>query len=271
MRGHGAAAAAVLLLVLALPCFDLRAELLFRSAQEINGQQRWSAIKKYSNPSDIAYARVPASGKAMPAEEVRVFVSGKITREDVVSAGVMAGLLQSGNQKIADNAVWLSGKGGDIDAAMDLGRLLRKMGIFTLVAKGDQCLSACVLAFMGGERRVVAGRLGIHRPSLPVKLDTPDRHGRFRYLQKVLRNYIEELDFPASLYEAVMVVPPESMHMLDQADLKRFYLDGISPSSEDAADAAAASRMGISMIEYLQRKAKAPACAFLVAGQGRCS
>ena len=264
MREH--LAAAVVVLLLALQCIDLHAELLFRSMQEINGQQRWSAIRKYSNPSDIAYARSPARG----AEEVRVFLTGTITREDVVSAGVMASLLQSGKQKIADNAVWLAGMGGDIDAAMDLGRLLRGIGVYTFVGKDDQCLSACVFAFMGGERRVVAGRLGIHRPFLPVVMDTPDRQGRFRYLQKVLKNYIEELDFPASLYEAVMAVPPESMHILTLTELKRFYLDGISPLSEDTADAASAQRLGLSMFDFLQRKAKSPACAFFIAGQGRC-
>jgi hypothetical protein len=258
--------AAAVVLLLALQSFDLHAELLFRSVQEINGQQRLSAIKKYSNPSDIAYTRAPAGG----AEEVRVFLSGAISREDVVGAAVMAGLIRSGKQKIAGNTMWLASQGGDIDAAMDLGRMMRRMGVFTLVAKDDQCLSACVFAFMGGERRVVAGRLGIHRPFLPVVVDTPDRQGRFRYLQKVLRDYIEELDFPASLYEAVMVVPPESMHILALADLKRFYLDGMSPSSEDAADAASAHRLGISMFEFLQRKAKSPPCAFFVAGQGRC-
>jgi len=264
VREHLAASAVVLLL--ALQCFDLHAELLFRNVQEINGQQRWSPIRKYSNPSDTTYARVPAGG----AQEVRVYLSGPITREDVVSAGVMAGLLKSGKQKVADNAVWFASDGGDIDAAMDLGRLLRRIGVFALVGKDDQCLSACVFAFMGGERRVVAGRLGIHRPFLPVVMDTPDRQGRFRYLQKVLKNYIEELDFPASLYEAVMVVPPESMHILTMADLKRFYLDGISPLSEDTADAASAHRLGLSMFDFLQRKTKSPPCAFFVAGQGRC-
>jgi hypothetical protein len=267
MREHGAAAAVVLMLVLALQCFDLHAELLFRSVQEINGQQRWSAVRKYSNPSDLAYARAPAGG----AEEVRVFLSGAITREDVVSARVMASLLKSGKQKIAGNTMWLASNGGDIDAAMDLGRLLRRMGVFTLVGKDDLCLSACVFAFMGGERRRVVGRLGIHRPYLPVTLNaSDDRQARFRYLQKVVRDYIEELDFPASLYEAVMIVPPESMHILVAADLKRFYLEGISPLSEDMADAAAAGRLGISMSEYLQRKANTPACAFLVMGLGGC-
>lgn len=270
LRKHRAAAAVALLLVLALQCFDVRSELLFRGVEQIDSQQRASSTRNYSNPSDTAYARVSASGAALPAEEVRVVVTGQITRDDVASAGMMAGLIESGKQKLAGNSVWFASDGGDIDAAMDLGRLLRKLGVHTLIGRNDRCLSACVFAFMGGERRIVAGRLGIHRPYFPFTQDTPDRQARFRYLQRTLRDYIEELDFPPSLYEAMMVVPPETMHMLAPAELKRFYLDGISPSSEDIADAAAARRLGISMLEYLQRKAKAPACAVLVAGQGRC-
>jgi hypothetical protein len=85
-----------------------------------------------------------------------------------------------------------------------------------------------------------------------------------------LKAYIEEMDFPDSLYEAVMLVPPESMQILTAGDLKRFYLEGISPSTEDMVDAAAARRLNLSMFEYLQRKAKAPPCIFLDAGQGGC-
>jgi hypothetical protein len=131
-------------------------------------------------------------------------------------------------------------------------------------------MSACVLAFMGGKRRSVAGQLGIHRPYFPFTEGTPDRPARFRHLQTTLKTYIGEMDFPDSLYEAVMLVPPESMQIVSPADLKRFYLEGISPSSEDMADAASARRLNLSMFDYLQRKAKAPACALLDAAQGRC-
>jgi hypothetical protein len=78
------------------------------------------------------------------------------------------------------------------------------------------------------------------------------------------------MDFPASLYEAVMLVPPESMQILTPVELKKYYLEGISPSSEDAADAASARRLELPMVEYLKYKAKAPACAFPVAEPGRC-
>ena len=269
LREHRAAAAAVVLLVLALQCFGLRAELLFRSAEQVNGQQSWSPIRKYSNPSDTAYARV-SFGATAQAEEVRVFLTGEITRADVTSAEVLVRLLQSGKQKISGNTVWLASNGGDIDSSMEVGRLLRKWGIFTFIAKNDQCFSACVFAFMGGERRSVAGRLGIHRPYFSYTQDSPDRQSRFRNLQRVVKAYVEEMDFPASLYEAVMLVPPESMQILAPADLKKFYLEGISPSSEDAADAASARRLNLPMLEYLQLKAKAPTCAFPAAETGRC-
>jgi hypothetical protein len=269
LRKQRVAAAVALFLMFVLSGPDLRAELLFRSVEPANGRLGSSPIRKYSNPSDIAYPRI-SLGTAAPAEEVRVFLIGDISRADVESAEVMLGLVQSGKQIISGNTVWLASNGGDIDSAMDLGRLLRKRGIFTYVAKNDQCLSACVFAFMGGERRGVGGRLGIHRPYFLYTQDSPDRQLRFRHLQKVVKGYVEEMDFPESLYEAIMLVPPQSMQTVAPADLKKFYLEGISPSSEDIADAASARRLNLPMVEYLQLKAKAPTCTFPAAVPGRC-
>ena len=263
LPGQRMALSVMLLFGLALQSFDLHAELLFRSMVPVNGQPGWSPIKRYSNPADINYPRASANS----VDEVRVFISGEITAADLASTQVMMGLLRSGKQKVAGNTVWLSSDGGDIDTGMDMGRLFRQAGLFTLVGRDDQCLSACVFAFMGGERRSVAGRLGIHRPFFPSTQDSPDRRAKFRHLQQVLRNYVEEMDFPSSLYEAIMLAPPESMQFVVAADLRRFYLEGISPSSEDIADAAGARRLNVSMAQYLGRKAKTPDCVFPA---GRC-
>lgn len=221
----------LILLVLALQSVELHAELVFRSLEQANGQQSWSAIKKYSNPRDVDYA-------ARPAEQVRVFVTGEITGEDAVSARVMENLIRAGRHKLVGNTVWLASNGGDIDAAMGMGRMLRRYGVFTMVGKDEQCLSACVFAFMGGERRVAAGRLGVHRPYFPSTQVEPDRQARFRHMQNTVRNYIDELDFPPSLYEAVMAVPSETMKFLTPAEMKQFSLEGIRPSSEGANDPA---------------------------------
>jgi hypothetical protein len=241
---------ALVFLALLLQVPDLRAELLYRSLETVDGQQRWSQPRKYvTGPGGAAVV------SAVADEEVRVVVSGAITREDVEGAGVMAKLLQGGRQRLQSNTVWFASSGGDMDAAMDLGRLLRELRVFAAIGEHDQCMSACAFAFMGGERRSVSGKLGIHRPYFPYTHDVPGRQLRFRHLQRTLKGYLDEMDFPASLYEAVMLVPPEDIRMLAPSELKTFYLDGISPSSEDLADAAAARQLGLSMVEYLKVKA----------------
>lgn len=263
--------AALLVFVgIAAQSFSVHAELVFRSLQQVNGQTTWSGVKKYSNSADISYPQNGADRLLAPADEVRVYLSGEITLKDLDSALVMERLLKNGQQKLVDNMVWLGSGGGDIDAGMDLGRLLRKLGIFTFVDKNDRCMSACVFAFMGGERRSVAGQLGIHRPYFPYTQDLPDRAARFRHLAKTIKDFVDEMDFPASLYEAVMLVPPESMQVVSAADLKRFYLEGISPSSEDKVDAAAARRLDLTMADYLKRKARTPACTVIDIAYGRC-
>ncbi len=248
-------AATLLLFSLMLQCFDLRAELLFRSAEQKNGQQHWSALKKYANPSDTVYPRTLEDGTPVPADEVQVFLQGYITLEDVYAAKVMENLIKKGRQKIAGNFVSLASNGGEVDAGMELGRLLRKLGLSTVIPGGEQCMSSCVFAFMGGYRRTVAGRIGIHRPYFSSTREVPDRRIYYRQLQKKLQEFIDELDFPPSLYEAVMVVPPESLSILTPTDLKKFYLEGMSPSIQDEVDAASARALGISVLEYLQRKA----------------
>ena len=251
--------------------FSAHAELVFRSLQQANGQPSWSGVKKYSNAADISYPQNGAGRLSAPVDEVRVFLSGEITRKDLDHALVMARLIKNGQQKLSDNLLWLGSGGGDVDAGMDIGRLLRKLGIFTIVDKGDRCMSACVFAFMGGERRSVAGQLGIHRPYFPYTQDLPDRAVRFRHMAKTVKDFVDEMDFPASLYEAVMLVPPETFQVVSAPDLKRFYLDGISPSSEDKVDAAAARRLDLPMADYLKRKARTPPCTVFDIAYGRCA
>jgi hypothetical protein len=59
--------------------------------------------------------------------------------------------------------VMLDSRGGYVVASMELGRIFRRIGAATVV--DNECLSACVYAFMGGVKRVAprGAVLGIHR------------------------------------------------------------------------------------------------------------
>ena len=256
-RNASTLAATVFFFILLVQCLDAHAELLFRSAQPADGQPRWTELKKYSDALNYSYPQALADDAPAVPEEVQVIVSGFITADDVISAKVMEGLLKSRKQKLAGNLVFFASNGGEFDAAMELGRLLRKIGVSTMVGRDDQCLSSCVFAFMGGDRRFVTGQIGIHRPYFSSSRYLLDRRVQYRQLQRRLKEYIEELDFPPSLYEEVMAVSSESIRMLSPADLKRFYLHGMSPSAEEEEDAASARRLDIPIQQYLQLKARA--------------
>ncbi|MDD5273158.1 MAG: hypothetical protein PHU14_10610 [Methylovulum sp.] len=60
--------------------------------------------------------------------------------------------------------VWLNSGGGAAGEGMDMGRVLRKHGVPTRIAKGSVCFSACSYAFLGGPLRNVdhGGEYGVH-------------------------------------------------------------------------------------------------------------
>ncbi len=68
-----------------------------------------------------------------------------------------------------------------------------------------------------------------------------------------------------------MAVPPESLNMLTAAELKRYYLQGMSPSTEDELDATAARKLGVSVSEYLQQKAQRRPCVGFFGGDDNCA
>lgn len=63
--------------------------------------------------------------------------------------------------------VFASG-GGNVVAALEIGRFLRRSGLPTRVARGDSCASACVYALIGGIFRTVepGARIGVHMSSI---------------------------------------------------------------------------------------------------------
>ena len=61
--------------------------------------------------------------------------------------------------------VYVDSPGGDLDAAMRIGRLLRESAPVTAtVAPGAVCVSACVLSLVGATTRIIGGKVAIHRP-----------------------------------------------------------------------------------------------------------
>ena len=61
-------------------------------------------------------------------------------------------------------AVAFNSPGGNPTKAMELGRLIRGLGLATIQPRAFECASACALAFLGGTYRYAEpGAIGVHK------------------------------------------------------------------------------------------------------------
>jgi len=61
-------------------------------------------------------------------------------------------------------AIHLDSQAGSIDAAIEIGRIVRKSQMMVVVDADSKCASACVLIFAAGVMRMNYGPVLVHRP-----------------------------------------------------------------------------------------------------------
>lgn len=154
--------------------------------------------------------------------------------------------------------VSLDSNGGDWYAAIAIGYLLRKVNALVTIDDGKVCLSACVMVLAGGTRRNVLGRVGIHRPysTETAPKSYKDAQQNYRVLEDLTRSFITEMNLPVALFDAMVAVPPESLHALSREELSRYGLSNNDPVAQQIDDADEARKYGLTMREYLVRKAR---------------
>ena len=154
---------------------------------------------------------------------------------------------------------WLNSSGGDVEAAIAIGRQLRRIGATAMMWDEAKCLSSCVFVLAGATRRVLVGKIGIHRPyALRTDQRTYDSvQMEQRRLAKLAKEYLEEMNVSPLLYDAMVRVPPEQIRLLSRSDLERFGITETDIVEHEVHDAGEARKYGLSKTEYLRRKSQA--------------
>lgn len=123
--------------------------------------------------------------------------------------------------------VELNSPGGDIRAAIKLGRYMREGQIHVQVPQGGLCASACFFIFLGGSGRLAtsaedfesrtAGPVGLHRPYLtqPTSTTTSKQVDGMALIKK----YLEYKMVPGNLIDKMLSRPSNDIYWLTQADL----------------------------------------------------
>jgi ATP-dependent protease ClpP protease subunit len=118
--------------------------------------------------------------------------------------------------------------GGELFAALEIGRLLRAEGASIAVGPGASCLSACVFLLMGALDRSISddARVGIHRPSLgapPAGGPGPGHEAAIvAAMAESLVLYAQQMHVSRRLIDAMMAIPPDRVELLSAAALTTY-------------------------------------------------
>jgi ATP-dependent protease ClpP protease subunit len=184
-------------------------------------------------------------------------ISGTITAQDAQAAAKIPAHVPPGNQLF----VLLESPGGDVDAAIAIGRILRNRGAIAQIMPNRVCASACVLLLAGATNRVIptTARVGIHR--LYSASTSPKDYSalqlEYRQIESKVKTYLREMNVPEALYDAMMQFQSENIYFLTISELQSYHLSNMDYVAEDLANSRAATRYGLSKPEYLRRSAQA--------------
>jgi len=141
--------------------------------------------------------------------------------------------------------VLIHSPGGTVVGAMKLGMMFRKIGAAVIVARAvgedgtdrshvvpGYCMSACVYAFFGGQRRVIPSisRLGIHRMAIyartrdPAGGDQMTRTYGTDDLVTALSDYTKLMGVDPAVIDYAEQVSPESIHIVTPREITRWHL-----------------------------------------------
>ncbi len=184
-----------------------------------------------------------------------ICISGVISASDAsIIEQYVDGLLKK--KRYAQPIVVLNSTGGDVQAAIRIGRKLRRVHAIASIGSQGKCYSACVFILAGATDRVVNGNVGIHRP---FSMDTSSRsyseaQEEYRRNASIVKRYLFDMNISNSLYDAMIRVPPERIKILSDSEMSQFGLNQDDPVEEEISDSYSARKYGLTKMEYLARK-----------------
>jgi hypothetical protein len=174
-----------------------------------------------------------------------VVVEGEITQTDSLS---LSSAVESGAD-VSMRRVILSSDGGDLDAAMQMGRMLRKHDFNALIPKGHACMSACVFLLAAAVDKTVQGSVGIHRPYF-VSGSPESIAGEIRELKALSAAFFREMNIPERLAEDMFSVDPGKVRILTSRELEDYRLSSKDFVAQEGDTLRTMNQLGMSRQAY---------------------
>lgn len=192
----------------------------------------------------------------------RINITGEITKNDLKTLqrveSALSIVAESNPNASVNFIVGLNSTGGDVESAIEIGRIMRKNNAIVIIAEPWKCYSSCVYLLAGATQRQVYGNVGIHRIyKIDDTVTAPSDQKKIqKKIEKVIKQYFEEMNIPTELYDESMRVPPEKNRILTSAELSKYGLNEDDPYYHDALISKFSKSLGITSSEYIERLAR---------------
>lgn len=206
----------------------------------------------FSAKADIL---VKDTKEGSPSEySMEIEISGEIKKKDVKT-------LNEALKAFTPDQIFIrvtpNSNGGDLNTAMEIGRILRKYNALSIMMEENQCHSACVFIIAGAPQRLIlGGKVGIHRPYLYQDNETTEKGQKKQKskLDNLAIKYLKEMNVSETLYTDMVRISPQNIKILSKDELLKYGLGSDDPYFEDAENAKLAKNLGIPSAELIKRK-----------------
>ena len=182
-----------------------------------------------------------------------ILISGQIAQQDFA-------FFSSHSKEFEFKSPWviLNSRGGDVDAAIKIGRIIRSADGTTWI-KG-RCYSSCALIFIAGVNRENLGELGLHRPyfaSAPLGREQIER--QMPIMRSAVKGYVEEMGITGSFFERMFNTDPSEIDILRDDDTYKI-VPRTDPTYDEITISHSAQWHGLTTSEYRKRHLLADSC-----------
>jgi hypothetical protein len=128
--------------------------------------------------------------------------------------------LETAKSTSARSVVRLDSTGGSILAGLELGDVIRKLGLDTEVPASAGCYSSCTFAFLGGIERRVEGKFGIHALSLSQGTPSSTTLDEFQNWAAILVQYTRDMIGKSDMAEMALKISASGIGLVQDDALR---------------------------------------------------
>jgi hypothetical protein len=190
--------------------------------------------------------------------EPRIVIRGQITQQDFAFFSSQVNEFKSKPLR-----VFLDSPGGDVDAAMKIGRIIRSADGETRIPLNRRCSSSCALIFISGVKRFNFGELGLHRPYFAsAPLSNAQIEKQMPIMRSAVKEYVEEMGITGGFFERMFNTPPSEIDILRGDDSEKIVPE-MDPTYEEIETSRQARWYGLTTSEYRKRDSLRESCYIL--------